>query len=119
MSVTIRRKVEMDILERTVDALLAAGYRLGVSLERGFDHDAGMLLGSRDRAKIIEEAFAGDDCHIFAQPADGPLVEDDQVVSDGWVYLVYGNDGWDTISDYTTNLEGALGPVLAYSESLA
>lgn len=119
MTTAIRRKIEMGILERTVDALLAAGYRLGVSLERGFDHDNGMLLGSRDRAKIIEEAFAGDDCHIFAQPAEGPLVEDHQVVSDGWVYLVYGNDGWDAISDYTTNLEPVLKPVLDYAESLA
>lgn len=119
MSVKARRKLEMDILERTVDLLLGAGYRLGVSLERGFDHDDGMLLGSRDRAKIIEEAFAGDECHIFAQPADGPLVEDHQVVSDGWVYLVYGNDGWDTISDFTTNLEEVLAPVLDYSESLS
>ncbi len=23
----------------------------------------------------------------------------------GWVRFIYGNDGWDVISDYTTNLE--------------
>jgi hypothetical protein len=23
----------------------------------------------------------------------------------GWVRFVYGNDGWDVVSDYTTNLE--------------
>ena len=118
-SVTIRRRVEKDILTRTVDALLAAGYRIGVSLERGYDHDNGMLLGSRDRDKIIEEAFAGDDCHIFAQPAEGPLVEDHRAVSDGWVYLVYGNDGYDTISDYTVNLEDVLKPVNEYANSLS
>jgi len=26
----------------------------------------------------------------------------------GWVYFVYGNDGWDVVSDYTTNLEAVL-----------
>lgn len=118
MSIAIRRRVEKDILARTVDLLLAANYRLAVSLERGHDVDK-MLLGSRDRDKIIEEAFAGDDCHIFAQPAEGPTVEDGRVVSAGWVYMVYGNDGWDAISDYTVNLEGALKPVLDYAESLS
>lgn len=118
MSRTIIRKVEREILERTVDALLAAGYRIGVSLERGYDVDD-MLLGSRDRDAIIEEAWAGDDCHIFAQPAEGPTVEDGSVVSEGWVYLVYGNDGWDTMSDYTTNLEDVLKPVNDYADSLS
>ncbi len=23
----------------------------------------------------------------------------------GWVYLVYGNDGYDVVNDYTTNLD--------------
>jgi hypothetical protein len=23
----------------------------------------------------------------------------------GWVFFVYGNDGWDVVNDYTTNLE--------------
>lgn len=113
-----RRRMERAILERTVDALLAAGYRIGVSLERGYDHDSGMLLGSRDRERIIEEAWAGDECHIFAQPAEGPLVKGQRVVSHGWVFLVYGNDGYDTISDYTTNLEAVLKPVNDYASTL-
>src|SRR5262245_51001797 len=120
MSVKMRQEVERKIVRRFVKDALAAGYRLAVSLERGYDTDD-MLLGSRDLKKIMEEAFAGDECHIFVQPAEGPTtIEDDadlrerlygatkrltRVNSIGWVYLVMGNDGYDVISDYTMNLE--------------
>lgn len=103
----MRQEVERKIVSRFVKDALKAGYRLAVSLERGYDIDE-MLLGSTDYKKIMEEAFAGDDCHIFVQSKDGPTIEDGRVVSEGWVYLVFGNDGWDVICDYTTNLEPLL-----------
>lgn len=54
----------------------------------------------------MEEAFAGDECHIFVHAKEGELIEDDALKSIGWVYCVFGNDGWDVISDYTTKLDG-------------
>ncbi len=109
MSVKMRLEVERKIVGAAVDAALAAGYRVTVSLERGYDHDD-CLLGSTDREKIMEEAFAGDDCHLFIHEATGPLVEErtNAIISIGWIYVVFGNDGWDCISDYTTNLESLL-----------
>jgi hypothetical protein len=108
MSVKMRQEVERKIIRRFVKDALAAGYRLAVSLDRGYDTDE-MLLGSRDVTAILEAATAGDDCHIFVQPGDGPtLDENGRVVSRGHVYLVFGNDGYDVISDYTTNLESLL-----------
>lgn len=104
MGTAIRQKVEREIITSFVQSALAKGYRLAVSLERGYDVDE-MLQGSRSRAAIVNAAMAGDDAHIFIQPATGETVVDGQVVSEGWVYVVLGNDGWDVISDYTTNLE--------------
>lgn len=104
MSVKMRQEVERKIVGAFIDSCLKTGYRLAVSLERGYDTDE-MLLGSTDKKKIMEEAFAGDECHIFVQPADGPTVQDGSVVSIGWVYCVMGNDGYDVISDHTTNIE--------------
>lgn len=104
MSVRMRQEVEQKIVGAFVDAALKAGYRLSVSLERGYDHDE-MLVASTDRAKIMEEAFAGDECHIFVHEATGDPLEGGHVNCLGWVYAVYGNDGWDVISDYITNLE--------------
>lgn len=109
MSVMIR-EVETKIVGAFVDSCLKAGYRLSVSLDCGRDIDD-MLLGSTDRAKIMEEAFAGDECHIFLHSSDGPLrdyesgIEDGRLLSKGWIFCVFGNDGWDVISDYTMNLE--------------
>ncbi len=128
---TATRIVERRIVRRFVRDALAAGYRLAVSLERGYDVDEGMLNGSRSLRAVLDEAFAGDDCHVFVQPADGPLVETSEptvreqfcglrepvrrVVSVGWVALVLGN-GCDVISDYSTNLEVLLAPALAVAE---
>jgi hypothetical protein len=107
MSVKMRQEVEKKIVGQFIDDALAAGYRLAVSLERGYDISQ-MLLGSTDKNKIMEEAFAGDECHIFTQPKNGPTVENNKVISNGWVYCIMGNDGCDVISDYSTNLEKLL-----------
>lgn len=104
MSTAIRQEIERKIITSFVQTALAKGYRLAVSLERGHDVDE-MLIGSRSRRAIVEAAMAGDDAHIFVQPAEGELVQDGKIASEGWVYVVLGNDGWDVISDYTTNLE--------------
>jgi hypothetical protein len=109
-----RQNIERRIVRTFVEDALAAGKRLAVSLDRGYDVED-MLLGSRDKAAIMLEAFAGDEAHIFVQPAEGPTVEDGQVVSEGWVFIVLGNDGYDVISDYTVNLE----PLLARANKLA
>lgn len=109
------RKVERLIVRKFVDDALAANKRLSVSLERGYDLDE-MLLGSRDADKIMDEAFAGDEAHIFVQSAEGPLVQDGAVVSEGWVYIVLGNDGPEVICDYTVNLESLLAGANALAE---
>src|SRR5690349_14818120 len=115
MSVKMRQQIERKIVRRFINDALAAGYRLSVSLERGYDIEE-MVLGSTDRKQIMDLAFAGDECHIFVVPATGPTVEDGQIISIGWVYLVFGNDGWDVISDYTTNLESLMSEALKISD---
>ncbi len=115
MSIKMRQEVERKIVGQFVKDALAAGHRLAVSLERGYDLDE-MLNGSRDEAAIMEHAFSGDEAHIFVQPAEGATIDkNDQVVSIGWVYVVFGNDGYDVISDYTTNLE----PLMAKANAIS
>ena len=104
MSVRMRIEVEKKIVGQFVRDALAADHRLSVSFERGYDLDE-MVIASTDYETIMKEAFDADDCHIFVHDADGPTIENGLLIADGWVYCVYGNDGWDVISDYTTNLE--------------
>jgi len=104
MSVAMRQRVEKIIVRKLVADLLAAGFRLAVSLENGYDIEE-CLLGSIEHRDILENAFAGDKCHIFVHEAAGQLVVGRSLICVGWVKLVFGNYGWDVISDYTTNLE--------------
>lgn len=117
MTVKFRQSIEKRIIQRLIKDVLASGKRISVSLERGFDIDE-MLLGSTNPKAILAEVLAGDECLLFIQPPDGPTTEDGQVVSDGWVYLVFGNDGFDVISDYTTNLSELLVGTNAFAERL-
>lgn len=108
MNVKMRQLVEREIIAKFVTDFLAKGYRLSVSLERGWDTDE-MLLGSKNAEEIIEASMAGDEAHIFVhKDPDCDILVDGSVNSDGWIYLVFGNDGWDVISDYSTNLEEEL-----------
>ena len=116
-ALSFRQTTERRIVSAAVKALLAAGYKLSVSLERGYD-TAEMLKGSRNKARIMAEAFAGDECHIFVHEKDAEPIVKGQVNSIGWIFCVLGNDGWDIISDYTTNLETAIKPALELSNEI-
>lgn len=87
--------VEAIVCARAVSDLLAAGYEIKV--DNG--DDVTERLSERDA--VLREMFACDDdlLRIYRKKK-----------SIGWVRLIYGNGGFDVISDYTTNLESVLKP---------
>lgn len=96
-----RQYVEQKIARRLVCDLLTAGYNVTVN-----DGVEDVLSGSRDPFAVLHAMFgyytATDENVLFVQgTGDGG----------GWVKLVYGNGGWDVISDYTVNLEPVLEPI--------
>lgn len=99
-----RLTVEADIVTRVVDALLAADYALGTDAEGESEKPP-----TRDRAEILTRLKEVDDERLTAY---------DGSTSPQWVRFVYGNSGYDVISDYTIGLGGVLTPVLEYAESL-
>ena len=102
----VRIAVEQRIVKRIVDALLAAGYSLQVN-----DGDYPRPSEpTRNRTEILKELMEVDDEFLAAFHREGER--------EGWVRFVYGNDGYDVINDYTTNLENVLAPVNAYAETL-
>jgi len=97
MSVKMRRMVEREIATAIVDSLLAAGFR--ISVDNGDDRTSPY----RDQKTIMKALFYTDEDRLFVyKDCDG----DNWF---GWAYLVYGNDGWDVLSDYTVNLEKFIG----------
>ena len=88
-----RAFIELQIVNALIDAAGDAGYRLRVEGEERADtpDDLKRLLFNLDNAVLL--VFAG----------GGKAI--------GWIRLVFGNDGFDLVSDYSTNLEAFLRPV--------
>lgn len=108
----LRQEMERAICGRLVLTLLAAGYALRAGSE-------GEWYGPRttDANEIAGQLFACDIDNLFVYRASGDSPT-------GWfrtasVQLVYGNDGHDVISDYSTKLETVLAPVNAYADRCA
>lgn len=97
MSVKMRQEVERKIATKVIDDALAAGYALNTDISDGPE----LASPTSDRKTIIDSMFLGDKDRLLFYKKDGK----DPI---GWVYFIYGNDGWDVISDYTVNLEEIL-----------
>lgn len=94
-----RIAVEHDIVTRTVDLFITAGWKLKEDQE-----DEWM-----DRESLLDLLFNLDMATLICHPPAG---------KNGWVMFVFGNDGWDVISDYTMNLEDILQPITDYCQTL-
>lgn len=95
--VKMRQLVEREIAAAVVDALLKEKFVLSVDNGDQFE-----IENSTDREAVLKAMFQTDDEYLHAARAGRPPLA-------GWVQFVYGNDGWDVISDYTTNLEKFIG----------
>lgn len=97
MSVKMRQEVERKIVTAAVDQALAAGFYLNV--DNGGD-DLELRQPTNKRHEILEALFASDEDRLHYFKLDGVLFR-----PTGWAFFVYGNDGWDVLSDYTVHLE--------------
>jgi hypothetical protein len=96
--------VEQKIARHTVKTLLDAGFNISV-----FDSEEITLRHSTDAVTICNAMNTTDEDKLLVYRAG----ERERF---GWVYFVYGNDGCDVISDYTTNLDPQMEAVMEYAE---
>lgn len=110
MSVEMRRRVEKVIVRSFIIAALADGYTINIYDEDDDEDGLLFLEPCNDLRKIMDAMFACDmeRLHLFK---DGKR--------HGWILFVYGNDGWDVICDYTTNLEHLMAEPNKLSEKYA
>lgn len=102
-----RHNVEKRIVKHIVADLLAADFELAV-------HDGEEWHNrTTDAAKLHKALMETDEDRLFVYKADGPKGRRDWF---GWVFFVYGNDGYDVISDYTVNLEPWIEPINKWVE---
>jgi hypothetical protein len=99
-----RQLAERILVSATVRTLLDADYLIDVN-----DGEEDVLDGSDDHDQILKVMFSTDEDVIFA-------VKDGK--RRGWVRFVYGNSGFDVMSDCTSNLEPVLAPAINLANTL-
>jgi hypothetical protein len=97
MSVKMRQRIERKIAHAFIRDALAAGYVISVN-----DGEETTLIRSTSIKAILGAMFTTDEDRLYIDRPDDPV--DDRRCF-GWVLFIYGNDGYDVISDYTVNLE--------------
>jgi hypothetical protein len=105
-NVKVRQKIERLIAEAAVKQLLAAGFLLGVN-----DGEDITISHSCDAAKILAAMFTTDEDYLYVYLDSDPDFT-------YWVRFVYGNDGWDVISDYNVALEEHLTEANALADQI-
>jgi hypothetical protein len=108
-----RQAIEKAIAIAAIDQLLAAGFSLGVH-----DGEEVTIHHSTDKKKLVAALFTTDEDRIFVYMDKNTPGDPSDSRPDAWVYLVYGNDGYDVISDYTTNIEQHLTNAQAKADEL-
>ncbi|PWJ81528.1 hypothetical protein C7441_11060 [Pseudaminobacter salicylatoxidans] len=73
---------------------------VGACIERGYavsvnDGEEWVVKRSTDKAQIMAALFSTDEDQIVIRDKDGTRA--------GWFQLIYGNDGWDVVSDFSAN----------------
>jgi len=115
---TCRRiQLEATIVKKVVKIFLGLGCALRVNDGESLRPELPTLSATEILAELMETDE--DYLEIFntATTADDGTAIDGK--RHGWVRFVYGNDGWDVINDYTTNLEDDLKPVNDYADRMS
>jgi hypothetical protein len=102
----LRMSIERQVIKRLVQSALAAGYAISVN-----DGEEITERRCTDVGRIMAAVMTTDEDYLHIHAAG-------QTHRFGWVRLIYGNDGWDVICDYTTNLEPLMAPVTAVADRL-
>jgi len=85
-----RIKAEKRMCVALVTACLKRGFAVSVN-----DGEEWVVKRSIDKAEILAALFSTDEDTLVIRDAEGRKA--------GWFWLIYGNDGWDVVSDYSVN----------------
>lgn len=98
-------EVEQKIAKSAIHELVSQGFAISI-----FDGETTSIMESKNEKEIFNNMFTTDQDTLEVY-RDGKYY--------GSVFFVYGNDGYDVISDYTVNLEDSLTETNALAESYA
>ena len=107
MNISTRQMIEKGIAKRVVRAAIEAGYTVSL-----WDGGEWTVKRSSKLPEVIRAMFTVDEESLEFRNAEGGLI--------GTVWMVYGNDGFDAISDHTATdtMERLLVDANKYAESM-
>lgn len=103
----LRALVEIWVVRKLVTDLIVAGHNL--SVDSGGDEPD--VEHTTLVSEVMDACFAVDEARIHT------YLDGDKFT--GSISLVFGNGGWDVISDYHMRLDPILGPVNDYAEQFS
>jgi hypothetical protein len=107
MNISTRQMIEKGIAKRVVRAAIETGYTVSL-------HDGGEYTVKRSRklSEVMRAMFTVDEESLEIRDSEGGLI--------GTVWMVYGNDGFDAINDFTATetMERLLVDANKYAESM-
>jgi hypothetical protein len=108
MSIKLRQELERRIVKAVVTEALLTGHTVSV-----FDGEETTVNKSAKLADIMGAIMTTDEDALYIWNAEGKHI--------GTVILIYGNEGYDVIADYSANpaIEAILAPANAIAESYA
>jgi hypothetical protein len=106
MNIATRIKIEKQIVRAIVNRALASGWSVSVH-----DSEEWTIKKSLSTTEIMKAIMTTDEDVLRFHDADGVV---------GIVSLVYGNDGWDVVSDHSANdrMEAFMEPISELSDKL-
>lgn len=108
-SVKPRINIERRIVTSLVDEFLFQGFALSVDDGDGVENLA--VKNSSNRKQILEALGNTDEDQLGVIKLGTGCI--------GWIKLIYGNDGWDVMSDWHTNLDQYMPKTLALVDKLS
>lgn len=97
--------IEQQIVEHIINKAINAGYFISI-----YDGEGYAIKLSNDPVAIINAMHLTDTDRVDIVTKSNKYV--------GYIILVYGNDGYDVIHDYSESLTDFMSPIETFAESL-
>jgi uncharacterized protein YcgL (UPF0745 family) len=91
MNIQNRQRIEREIVSAALECFIAQGFKVQVDNGEEYSEPFSSV------EETLKNMFQTDEEYVYVLNTTGRKI--------GWVQFVYGNDGWDVICNYTTNLE--------------
>jgi len=95
MNVEQRQAIERKIVGMVIDAAFEMGFK--IRIDNGGEPEEEIACATAEEAKANIMQTDEEYLHLFVQTEERPWK------GVGWVWCVYGNDGYDVIADYSNN----------------